>query len=69
MHHPAKRSLAIVCEHTRGVLPDIVMIFHCDICPEHSLVVRRNHLKTEAANSLSAAAGPKLSIIAILASD
>ena len=71
MHHPAKRSLAM-CEHT-GVLRDFIVVIHRDICREHSLIGRRNCLMTEAANSLSAAAGPKLSTtrnpIANVASD
>ena len=37
MHHPAKRSLAM-CEHTGGVLHDFVVVFHCDIFREHSLI-------------------------------
>ena len=60
MHHPAKRSLAM-CEHTGGVLRDFIVVIHRDICPEHSLIGRRNCVMTEAANSLSAAAGPGLS--------
>ena len=46
-----------MCEHT-GALRDFVVAFHCEICREHSLTGRRNCLVTEAANSLSAAAGP-----------
>ena len=72
MHHPAKRSLAM-CEHTGGVLRDFIVVIHRDIYREHSLIGRRNCLMTEAANSLSAAAGPELSTtrdpIATLASD
>ena len=72
MHHPATRSLAM-CEHTGGVLRDFIVVIHRDICREHSLIGRRNCLMTEAANSLSAAAGPELSTtrnpIANLASD
>ena len=72
MHHPATRSLAL-CEHTGGVLRDFVVVFHYDICREHSLIGRRNCLMTKAANSLSAAASPELSItrnpVANLASD
>ena len=60
MHHPAKRSLAM-CEHTGGVVRDFIVVIHRDICREHSLIGRRNCLMTEAANSLSAAAGPELS--------
>ena len=56
MHHPAKRSLAM-CEHTGGVLRDFIVVIHRDICREHSLIGRPNCLMTEAANSLSAAAG------------
>ena len=71
-HHPVKRSLA-VCGHTGGVLRDFVPVFHRDTCREHSLIGRRNWLVTEAANSLSATAGPESSItmnpIANLASD
>ena len=71
-HHPAKRSLSM-CEHTGEVLGDFVVVFHRDICPEDSLIRRRNYLTTETANSLSAAAGPDLSktrnLIARLASD
>ena len=62
-----------MCEHTGGVLRDFVEVLHRDICREHSLIGRRNCLMTEAAKSLSAAAGPELSItrnpIANLASD
>ena len=72
IHHPAKRSLAM-CEHTGGFLRDFIVAIHRDICREHSLIGRRNCLMTEAANSLSAAAGPELSTtrnpIANLASD
>ena len=60
IHHPAKRSLAM-CERTGGVLRDFVLVFPRDICREHSLIGRRNCVMTEAANSLSAAAGPELS--------
>ena len=73
MHHPAKRSLAM-CENT-GVprVRDFIVVIHRYICCEHSLIRRRNCLMTEAANSLSAAAGPELSTtrnpIANLASD
>ena len=71
IHHPEKRSLAM-CEHT-GVLRDFIVVIHREICREHSLIERRNCLLTEAANSLSAAAGPELSTtrnaIANLASD
>ena len=48
-------------EHTGGVLADFVLVFHRDICREHSLIGRRNYLMTEAVKSLSAAAGPELS--------
>ena len=41
--HPTKHSLA-TCEHTGGVLDDFVVVFDRDICREHSLVGRRNHL-------------------------
>ena len=60
--HPAKHSRAM-CEHTGGVLRDFVsvVVFHRDICCEHSLIGRRNCLMTEAANPLSATAGPNLS--------
>ena len=72
MHHPAKRSLAMRGQ-TGGFLRDFVVVFHCDICREHSLIGLRNCLVTEAANSPSAAASPELSItrnpIANLASD
>ena len=57
--HPAKRSLA-VCEHTGGVLGAFVVVFHGNICREHCLIGRPNCLMTQAANSLSAAAGPEL---------
>ena len=61
-----------MCEHTGGVLRDFIEVIHRDICREYSLNVRRNFM-TEAANSLSAAAGPELSTtrnpIANLASD
>ena len=60
MHHPAKRSLAMF-EHTEEVLRDFIVVIHRDICREHSPIGRRNCLMTEAANSLSAAAGPELS--------
>ena len=62
-----------MCEHAGGVLLDFIVAIHRDICREHSLIGRRNCLMTEAANSLSAAAGPELSTtrnpIANLASD
>ena len=41
MHHPAKRSLPMR-EHTGRVLRAFVVVFHCDICGEHSLIGRRN---------------------------
>ena len=51
-----------MCEHAGGVLRDFIVAIHRDIC-----------LMTEAANSLSAAAGPELPTtrnpIANLASD
>ena len=50
-----------MCEHTGRVLRDFIVAIHRDICPEHSLIGRRNYLMTEATNSLSAAAGPELS--------
>ena len=54
-------------------MDDFVLVFHRDICREHNLIRRRNYLMTEAANSLSVAAGPELSTtrnpIANLASD
>ena len=72
MHHPAKRSLA-TCEHTGGDVCDFIVAIHRDICCEHRLIERRNCLMTEAASSLSAAAGQELSTtrkpIANLASD
>ena len=72
MHHPAKRSLAIR-EHTGGVLCDFIVVIYRDICREHSSIGRPNCLMTEAASSLSAAAGPELSTarnpIASLVSD
>ena len=61
--------------HTGGVLRDFIVVIHRDIRCEHSLLIigRRNCLMTEAANSLSAAAGPELPTtrnpIANLASD
>ena len=62
-----------MCEHIGGVLGDFVLVFHHDICREHSLIGRCNYLVDEAANSLSATAGPELSTarnpIADLASD
>ena len=58
INHPAKRSLAM-CEHTGGVLGDFVLLVHRDICREHSLIGRRKYFMDEAANSLSAAAGPE----------
>ena len=61
IHHPAKRPLAM-CQHTGEFLRDFVLVFHRDICREHSLIKRRNYLMTEAPNSLSAAAGPKLPV-------
>ena len=36
-----KSSMAM-CEHTVGLLRDFVVVFHCDICREHSLIGRRN---------------------------
>ena len=67
-----EHSLAM-CEQTGGILRDFIVVIHRDICREHSLIGRRNSLMTEAANSLSAAAGPELSTtrnhIANLASD
>ena len=42
-------------------MDDFVLVFHRDICREHNLIRRRNYLMTEAANSLSVAAGPELS--------
>ena len=72
MRHPAKRSLAM-CEHTGRILRDFILVFHRNICREHTLIGRRNRLLTEAANSLSAAPGPELSttrnLIANLGSD
>ena len=38
-----------MCEHTGRVLSDFIVVFHRDICREHSLVGRRNCLMTEAA--------------------
>ena len=62
-----------MCEHAGGVLRDFTLVIHRDICREHSLIGWGNCLMTEAANSLSAAAGPELSTtrnpIANLASD
>ena len=62
-----------MCEHNGGVPDDVVVVFHRDTRREHSVIGRRNYLMTEAANSLSAAAGPELSKswnpIANLASD
>ena len=46
-----------MCEHAGGVLRDFIVVIHRDICREHSLIGRPNCLMTEAANSLSAAAG------------
>ena len=51
MHHPAKCSVAM-CDHTRGVLRDFIVVIHRDICREHSLIGRRNCLMTEASSSL-----------------
>ena len=48
-----------MCEHTGGVLGDFVVIFHRDVCREHSLIGRDNYLVAEAVNSLSAMAGPE----------
>ena len=45
-----------------GELRDFAVVFHRDICREHSLTGRRNCLLSEAVNSVSAAAGPELSI-------
>ena len=60
-------------KHTGGVLRNFVVVFRRDICREHSQMRRRNCLTTEAANSLSAAAGPEKSTtrnpIANLSSD
>ena len=50
-----------MCEHTGGVLGDFIVVIHRDICRIISLIGRRNCLMTEAANLLSAAAGPELS--------
>ena len=50
-----------MCEHTEGVVRDFIVVIHRDICREHSLIGWRNCLMTEAANLLSAAAGPELS--------
>ena len=62
-----------MCERTGGVQRDFIVVIHRDICREHSLIGRRNCLMAEAANSLSADAGPELSTtrnpIANLASD
>ena len=72
VHHGTKRSLA-VCEHIGEVLGDFILVFYRDICPEDSLISRRNYLTSETANSLSAAAGPGLwkswNLIMNLASD
>ena len=38
-----------------------ILSWPSDICPEHSLIGWRNCLMTEAANSLSAVAGPEVS--------
>ena len=71
-HHPATCSLPM-CENTRGVLRDFVLVVHRDIRREHSPIGRRNCLMTEAANSLSTDEGPEFPIkrtpIANLASD
>ena len=65
-----KTFLGYVRAYTRS---DFKVVIHRDICSEHSLIGRRNCLMTEAASSLSATAGPELSItrnpIANLASD
>ena len=62
-----------MCEHTGGVSRDCIVAIHGGIYREHNLIVRRNCLLTEAANSLSAAVDPKISTtrnpIANLASD
>ena len=62
-----------MCECTGATLHDVVPVFHCDICLEHSLIGRRTCLMTEADNSLSAAVGPEMFVtkntIANLASD
>ena len=62
-----------MCEHNGGVLGDCVLVFHRNICCEHSVVGRCNYLMAEAAISFSADAGPKLpksrSPTPILASD
>ena len=50
-----------MCENTGGVLGDFVLVFHGDICREHSLIGQRNYLTTEVANWLSAATGAELS--------
>ena len=61
---------AIIQEQSWAIF---VLVFHRDICRKHSLIGRRNCLMTEAANSISAAAGSELSNsrnpIANLASD
>ena len=60
-------------EHTGGVLGDLVVVFHRDVCREHRRIGRRNYLMADAANTLSAATDPELSNtknpIANLASD
>ena len=48
-------------EHKGGVLRDLIVAIHRDICCEHSLIRRRNCLMTEAANLPSAAAGREIS--------
>ena len=52
-----------MCQYTGGVLGDFVLVFHRDICREHTLAGRRNYeyFITKAANSLSAAGGPEIS--------
>ena len=42
-------------------LGDFVVVFHRDIYRQHGPIKRPNYLMAEAANSLSAAAGPELS--------
>ena len=63
-HYPENWSVAM-CEHA-GVLGDFGLVSHRDICREYGLIGRRNYFMTEAANSLSAAAGPELSKLGIV---
>ena len=48
--------------HNESYAISLCVAIYRDVCREHSLIGRRNCSMTEAAKSLSAAAGPELSI-------